>query len=1181
MKAFDIQKSPIQGAFLIEASAGTGKTFSLIRIVLRLLMETDIRIDQILVVTYTKAAASELKSRLQSLLTEIKEQIDGTPPGQPVHFEDATLNELFMTWDPSLVVKKLSNALDGIDDCCISTIHSFCQKMLQEHRFCSQQAHGFELCNNVDELMDRIIEDFLREELQNADLSLRSQILSQRDPAGVLKEILVAISGQPLHSKYQHYTQWFTHKNNDTGATTLQSKKKKHDGNAEVSLDSEEIMAFIDRFISYAPNKLIESKITQQVCTFDDLIGNVEKELGNPSFTKSISDQFKAVLIDEFQDTDPVQYNIFKSLFLQKTQKDPSRSLIFVGDPKQSIYRFRGADIETYAKAREDIGCTMNLENNYRSNACLLEIINTFFADRSPNYSFGTPDIVYSSVKAKSDKLPLYREDSQGKKTILPVFEYWYRDGKDGLKAEENRIQEAELIANDIYTLLNSNVMTRPGQPLTAKDIVILVRRHDDSKTIVNALAKRHIRCLLHKHDDVFFTDEAREVLQILEALEVPEDIHRIKKARLTRIIGERINSVSSEAFDTVQNSVDTEKNALKARECIEKAKELFLKKGISSAMAWLFEQYETQKRILPIVDGEKRLNNYSHIIELLQEQSRHLTSISGLTRWFTQAIAKRSEDDKRQTRLENDEDLVTVMTIHRSKGLEFPVVYLAGAWNNNTKKNPSKHLCSCRNPKGQGKIYTLSYSEQPVKDSISNLEESEALESIRLAYVAMTRASQRLVLPLMFRLKPNKTDFQAPYFKVLTKETQPTAKHIEEARVKLFQDLTDRFAQHPEFISDIEKTLNIKHLTAEDLFSMIYVTNDCQCFENHIPFKSPTLTSYDHLDTEKSRPILTDWFQSSYSALTRGLEESPDNSVQNEKEDQKQEEPVDTDQETICEDEDNRDILLFSRGPESGTFLHALFEHIDFELVRKAEKVNSLEWSQLLKRAEILSRPYAHNFPTLQSEMFAQLLRDVLCTELVTTPETEPFKLCDLTSSQKQREMTFTMAVSLNNQSSAINTHHLSNLLKAFETKYHLPALEDKSLKGFLTGAIDMVFEHQGRFYILDWKSNFLGPRISDYNQKSMKLAMQQHHYYLQYLIYCVALKRYLNTRQIELNNRNFGGVIYAFIRGIRMKNKRPYGILFEKPPLSLINCLDNFFLYGYNDSEIAHFAQLASRGE
>ena len=125
------------------------------------------------------------------------------------------------------------------------------------------------------------------------------------------------------------------------------------------------------------------------------------------------------------------------------------------------------------------------------------------------------------------------------------------------------------------------------------------------------------------------------------------------------------------------------------------------------------------------------------------------------------------------------------------------------------------------------------------------------------------------------------------------------------------------------------------------------------------------------------------------------------------------------------------------------------------------------------------------------------------------------------------------------------------------------------------------MVFEHQGRFYILDWKSNFLGPRISDYNQKSMKLAMQQHHYYLQYLIYCVALKRYLNTRQIELNNRNFGGVIYAFIRGIRMKNKRPYGILFEKPPLSLINCLDNFFLYGYNDSEIAHFAQLASRGE
>ena len=171
---------------------------------------------------------------------------------------------------------------------------------------------------------------------------------------------------------------------------------------------------------------------------------------------------------------------------------------------------------------------------------------------------------------------------------------------------------------------------------------------------------------------------------------------------------------------------------------------------------------------------------------------------------------------------------------------------------------------------------------------------------------------------------------------------------------------------------------------------------------------------------------------------------------------------------------------------------------------------------------------------------------------------------------------MTFTMSIKepLKNRRS-VSAHTLALLLKAFDKKYHLPEMEAKNLKGFLNGAIDMVFMQNHRFYILDWKSNFLGDTVSQYGQTAMKKAMQSHHYYLQYLIYCVALKRYLQLRHIELTQDNFGGVIYAFIRGIRAEQKNSNGIFFEQPPLALIECLDDFFLHGFDPKTIGRFAQ------
>lgn len=1165
MKNFNLKTSDINGAFLIEASAGTGKTYSLTRIVLRLLMETDIKINQVLMVTFTKAAAGELKARLRNLLLEVKEAI--AEPDN-VNFADELLYELYQQWDADTVRQRVDDAIEGLDDCCVSTIHSFCQKMLKEHRFSGQKSGNYELADDADDILTRVVDDFLRKELQNAGDSLLKDILAQSDPADVLYSILKKYLALPAHSSYQYYTDWFVGKYGEVSEEDLKNRK----------CDSEEVVEFLKRFLAWAPNQVQQMKNAQGICTFDDLIVGLEKEL-TPQFSKIIGDQFKAVLIDEFQDTDPTQYNIFKTLFLKATQDDPSRSLIFVGDPKQSIYRFRGADIDTYKKARKDIGKTLNLGRNFRSNAVLLDTINTYFADDGSDYTFGNEDITYTAVTAGSPKLPLYR-DINGQKSVLPVLEIWSRDdNKNSLGADDQREQEAQLIANDIYTLLNTNVMIKEGQRLSAKDIVILVRTWKNSEPIIRALNKKKIRCITFEENDVFQTEEADDILRILMAMEIPQDNKRQKLARLTRIMAEHINDVSPEVFQNAPNSSILEKKALEARELIDQARSLFDRKGVASAFALLFEKCQTEKHLLPLSGGEKRLNNYRHIIELLQEQARHLTTLSGLTRWYVKA-REQSGGEKRKIRVESDENLVTIMTIHGSKGLEYPVVYLPGAWNGNHKRSSKDHLCqNIIQSTGETQL-TISFSTQSMNEVDEDIEENNALEGLRLAYVAMTRASQRLVLPLMLRQKANKGDFNGPFFRALTKNVQAKGNVdlVVEAKTAYLEKVTNNLANHPEMTQTIEEGLGVSHIEPHDLIKNYDVPIDIEKFDHHIEYGGDEINEDESLSVAPSRDIHSDWHQSSYSAIIRGAHEQFDLTNQAEKEDQIDE--VESEKPNVVTPLPENDILNFSRGAESGTFLHAIFERIDFDLVRRAQFEDDTEADEkLLSRADVIARPYAHNFQNLNKEMLRQLMKDVLCCSIFKDDDGNDFNLCKIDS--KQREMTFTMAINAPMKGrKAVTVETLSELLKTFEKKYHLPDMTPKALKGFLTGAIDMVFTHKGQFFVLDWKSNFLGENIDDYRMPAMKKAMADHHYYLQYLIYCVALKRFLKSRGIELTDENFGGVIYAFIRGMRINNKQPYGIYFEKPSLALIECLDDFFMNGFDARTVGHYADQAEKG-
>ncbi len=1151
---FELTKTPVTGRFLIEASAGTGKTFSLIRIVLRLLIETDTTIDEVLLVTFTKAAAAELKARLRELLILTQEASRRAQLGT-VATDDPVIDKLLTEFDADFVHERVQAALDSFDDCMVCTIHSFCQQMLQEFRFSSMTGLDAEI-GDAQSIVKKVADSFLRDELQRATLALREELLSATDAP--LEVFLNALLSKSEHVRARLY--------NPEGEGHY----------------SEAFEAMIERFIETAPARVREIQQQKGLRTFDDLLCDMERELANPHFVRAIALRFKAVLIDEFQDTDPIQYQIFKTLFLQNAN-EPNRALIFVGDPKQSIYRFRGADLNTYEKARDDIGCVYHLGCNFRSTPALLTLMNLYFADDPSlnHYTFGKESITYQNVKAASRKTPLFRIEN-GVKSVLPVIDIWMRKEGEGLSIPASRTQEAELIASEIDALLRSETYLADNQRLTAKDIAILVRRHSQTEEIVAALAKKNIRALIESKSDVLKTTEAAEILQILRAMETPHDHRRMLRARTTRIMGETANDVAPGLLPSDKDSETLEKLPLIAREVIEKAREVFSSRGIAAAFALIFESYQTQSRLLPVSGGEKRLNNYRHIIELLQDKSTSLKTLSGLTRWFERSHkGKDSDAQERQVRLENNDDVVTVMTIHKSKGLEFPVVFMAGAFQWREGKKFPEHVFNSVDEKGNPLMW-LSYRAMTNK-TFTEIEHEELLEGLRLVYVGLTRASQRLVLPFLMRNKPESRDINTSYYQALTAtQVLGTGKAgvalVLAAINKLQADFYAALSDHScPILSEIKDKLGLE-VTAQDLFSRREVPVDISDIGWIFPTENQEATEVtETLQVAPAHPVRSAWQRSSYSAIVRNMEKPLEDDIVEEKEDSLTQT---AEIESAEIEADENDILSFTRGPESGTFLHALFEHIDFAMVRAAFDGDEKAAQKLKARIDILSRPHEHNFKFLSLTMFERLLIDVLCTPIIKAQSLgtqTDLRLCDIPEAARMHEMTFTMSLQGQTRARDINVLELAELLRAFDAKFHLGAIPPKNLTGFLNGAIDMVFTHEGRFFVADWKSNFLGTHPEDYSASAMRRAMAHHQYHLQYLIYCVALKRYLANRGIALSTENFGGVIYAFIRGIRQESPTGQGVYFTRVPLALIDALDDFFANGFNEKRIAYFADLA----
>lgn len=1126
-KEFDAATTPIEGHMLLEASAGTGKTYSLMRVLLRLLVEKGIELDRILVVTFTNAATDELSSRLRSNLTELIEQIRLKKNG--------SFNDLLDSWEEKKycsaeILEKLQTALNKIDDAAIFTIHGFCQRILQDFVFSSKGNYDFEIGDDSD-AKDKALTTFLRTNLSKAYPTCPTEQLSlARDIPWA--DILSTATGLSR-----------------TKPLTQQMKLMK-DSEHE---PEEETNQFFNTFIDQATTLYEKNKKDKRLFTFDDLLIEAEERIvKDPEFTKAIQNLYGAALIDEFQDTDPIQYSIFKHLFLD--DPEGSKPVIFVGDPKQSIYRFRNASLETYLLAKNEINNLYQLVKNYRSTPGIIAGVNEYFnpEGKGPDGGFLNQALTYSPVQFNKKKLPLLLEKN-GKLEPLPSFAFWSNaDTKALSNAEALRDMEAIAIAEEIESLLKENVLYE-GRRLRPSDIAILVAKRFHADKVIEQLRKRGIRTLRSSNENVLCSKEAHELKSVLEAMYDPRDTRLVAAAQATRIFGDSLNDLLNNDAASAQ-----------ARLLLENSAKIYEKRGIIAAVSNLFAGAKTEERLLQY-GGERALTNYQHILELLHQQHNTIDNLQGLLRWLKQEQKK--NNDSYTLRRETDSDVVRVETIHSSKGLQYPVVYYLDRPISFSKSQEFRDDATG--------VITFYETEQKAPD---DFVEKSYEESMRLLYVAMTRATARVVLPYFFK----KTKSGAPHGSVggkyplaqaisgetsggmaiinglnrLREALSPKEASAREVRKALLEGISEHNKNnaHPLMLS--EKALNA--------YSPFDIRFD---FEpgKFSDFEVSIREQIEHLDLRAGRGDRQNrsWISSSFTSLLRTMEAQDSAVITDETEASESEEPV-----AASKEEDILEVLKGSQSAaEFGTKVH--------ELLEKIFDKNFHNWKlRVYKFLDDRFKGYVApeteerkaEIETKTEEFFENLF------EAKILPSAPGFHLAQLFKNLKdcRPELKFMLSVGAPIKGrERLTASLLAETLTAFDSRYKDFHLSELDMRGYLTGSIDLAFAADGKYWVIDWKTNKIDYRNNApelYTPEAVDALMKNNHYELQLTLYLVALKRMLEVRLNLPEGEGYkviGGAIYCFLRGI---NKEGRGTYFERPKDGLIECLDDFLKNGFS---------------
>ena len=1164
----DPLRLPLQGERLIEASAGTGKTYTIAALYLRLLLglggtaafPRPLSVEELLVVTFTEAATAELRGRIRANIHELRIACLRQSTDNPLY---ASLLEEIA--DKQQAAQWLLLAERQMDEASVFTIHGFCQRMLSLNAFESGMLFEQQLIEDESELRYQACADFWRRHCYPLQRDIAEAVHALwKGPEELLRAIDRYLQGEApvikspppadetLASRHEKIvTQIATLKqkwNESVGeiVSILENsgidRKKFNRGNQGKWIDKisawaqeetrgyqlpDALEKFSQRFLTERtkadgivpehplfvaiesllaePLTLNDLMITRAMTEiretvarekrrrgelgFDDMLSRLDAALcseNGEALAAAIRTRFPVAMIDEFQDTDPQQYRIFRRIWRQQ----PNTALLLIGDPKQAIYAFRGADIFTYMKARSEVAAHYTLETNWRSAPGMVESVNTLFKQMDAAFMFR--EIPFQPVKF-AEKNASLRFELNG--VTQPAMNLWLLDG-EGCGVGDYQSAMAQHCAAQIRDWLSAGargeaVLWRGKQanPVKASDITVLVRSRQEAALVRDALTLLNIPSVyLSNRDSVFETLEAQEMLWLLQAVLAPERESTLRSALASAMMG-----LNARDIDALNNDEEAWDNVV---EEFAHYRERWQKRGVMAMLRELMAKRQIAENMLATAGGERRLTDILHISELLQEAGTQLESEHALVRWLSQQIADpNSNSSSQQMRLESDKHLVQIVTIHKSKGLEYPLVWLPFIANYRVQDQAFYH-----DRDSFEAVLDLSKAESSVE-----LAEAERLaEDLRLLYVALTRSVWHCSLGI------------APLFRRRGEKSGETDFHLS-ALGRLIQ------LGEPKDAAGLRQC--IEALCGDHITLLIPSSPD------NSRWQMPEQPVADLNARQIQRTLADDWRVTSYSGLQQHGQSIAQDLMPK----------LDVDAAGVGEvlPEPVLTPHQFPRGASPGTFLHSLFEELDFT------QPVSTEW--VLKM--------------LQSGGFDEKWQPVLTdwvTAILQAPLTQQrISLSQLTAKDKQVEMEFYLPIA-----SPLKADALDALIREYDPlSAGCPPLNFRQVQGMLKGFIDLVFRHEGRYYLLDYKSNWLGDSSDAYTQDAMAAAMQQHRYDLQYQLYTLALHRYLRHRIADYRYEDhFGGVIYLFLRGVDATDPHS-GIFSTRPDAALIEKMDELF--------------------
>ncbi|TRW81827.1 exodeoxyribonuclease V subunit beta [Mycolicibacterium sp. 018/SC-01/001] len=1069
---------------VLEASAGTGKTFTLAGLVTRYLAEGVATLDQMLLITFGRAASQELRERVRA---QIRDALLAF--GDPARAQHSALLRHLVSGSPDEVDvrrRRLRDALAGFDAATIATTHQFCQLVLKSLGVAGDTDSGVQLVESLEDVVSDIVDDLYLAHFGQA----RDDPLLTYDAALRLAREVVA------------------------GAhTELRPVDPAPGTDPAVRVE----------FATAVCAELEKRKRRLGILHYDDLLSRLADALeGDDSPARArMRRRWSIVMVDEFQDTDPVQWQVIDRAFSGHS------TVILIGDPKQAIYAFRGGDIVTYLHAASSADRQRTLGTNYRSDGPLVASLQAVMRDAE----LGDPRIVVRPVAAAHSEHRLAGAPHSAPFRLRVVTREQLRVRPDKtIPIDRLREHIPKDMSADIAALLAAGA-TYCGRPVVPGDIAVIVESHRDGRACFEALTAANIPAVYTGDSDVFASPAADDWLCLLEAFDQPHRSGLVRAAATTMFFGETAESLVAEGDRLTDRITET------LRGWADHARE----RGVAA----VFEAAQRAgmgERVLSWVDGERHITDLAHLTQLLQEMAhREHFSLPALRDWLRTQRDERGGAIERSRRLDSDAAAVQIMTVWVSKGLQFPVVYLPFAFNRNiqTRDVVLYH-------EGDTRCLHIGGEQSTDHDAVQRQGRREAAgDDVRLTYVAMTRAQSQVVA-----------------------WWAPSADEPNGGLSRLLRGRTPGEAAVPD-------RCDPPRIDDADAMAALRAWEDAggPVLEESVPAPPvhvDTPPAPDGLDVRHfHRRIDTSWRRTSYSGLIRAAEEAP--GVSSEPEVLELQDEVDeivdvpVTEPAATADAPPSPMADLPTGAAFGTLVHAVLETADPHAADLAGELeaqirrHALWWPVDVAPADLAAALIPMHDTPLGPLAPGATLRQIGLRDRLREMDFEfPLAGGDVRAAAP--------ALTLADVGALVHSHLApDDPLAGYARRLSDGALGAQSLRGYLTGSLDAVLRIGDRYLVVDYKTNWLGEpggtlSAADYGQPRLVEAMLHSDYPLQALLYCVVLHRFLRWRVPDYApQRHLGGVLYLFVRGMcgpatPVVDGHPAGVFSWQPPAELI---------------------------